>query len=372
MNVFIFTPYYPPYWKYGGTVRSIDGVVQQLIIKHNVVVMATSDDKSWESSSVNKNGCRLTVKFYKSKGSFRFSFKYFLNAVRYIRQSNVVYVNGMWSWPSVLGVLLSCIFSKEVILAPRGMLLPPALSNKILFKKILGVVYALTSDSSRTVFHWTTYYEQHQSLMKCQKARNVISPNTIAENEIWKRVKPLPSSSLLNIVYVGRLTPIKNLESIMEAVMMVNELKCVVTLNIVGDGDYDYVKSLKAFASSSSCIAFLGHLDGEKRIEVIDKSHVGILVSKSENFGMSAAEMLARGRPVILGYNVALNEFVQFSQGGWVCDETPHAVKSKLLEVMTIFNSGRLSEYSTAARKVAQQYFKPDIAVSIVDLVVNE
>jgi len=141
LNVFIFTPYYPPYWQYGGAVRSIDGVVQQLIIKHNVVVMATVDDKAWESSAVSKNGCRLTVKFYKSRGAFRFSFKYFFNAVRYIRKSNIVYVNGMWSWPSVLGVVLSYVFSKNVILAPRGMLLAPALSHKTSFKKLLGVVY---------------------------------------------------------------------------------------------------------------------------------------------------------------------------------------------------------------------------------------
>ena len=371
MTVIVFTPFYPPYWKYGGTVRSIDGVVQQLIKKHNIIVMTTVDDKYWETSSVNKNDCRIIVKYYESKGSFRFSFKYLLNAIRYIRKSNVVYVNGMWSWPSVLGVLLSYVFSKEVILAPRGMLLGPALSHKTLLKKILGFVYALTSNNSRTVLHWTTYYEQHQSLMKFQKARNAIFPNTISENEIWKHVEPLPLSSLLKIVYVGRVTPIKNLESVIEAVLMVNKHKCSVMFNIVGDGDYDYVESLKTLASCSTRIIFLGHLDGEKRVEIIDKSHVGILVSKSENFGMAAAEMLARGRPVILGNNVALNEFVQSSQGGWICDEAPHAVKTKLLEVLAIFNSGRLSEHSTAARMLAQQHFKPDVATSIVDSVVN-
>jgi len=207
--------------------------------------------------------------------------------------------------------------------------------------------------------------------MKFQKARNAIYPNTIYENEIWKHVEPLTLSSLLKIVYVGRVTPIKNLESVIEAVLMVNKHKCSVMFNIVGDGDYDYVESLKTLASCSTRIIFLGHLDGEKRVEIIDKSHVGILVSKSENFGMAAAEMLARGRPVILGNNVALNEFVQSSQGGWICDEAPHAVKTKLLEVLAIFNSGRLSEHSTAARMLAQQHFKPDVATSIVDSVVN-
>ena len=164
---------------------------------------------------------------------------------------------------------------------------------------------------------------------------------------------------------MGRLDPIKNIDNIIKAVLMTNENGCKVNLSIVGNGDTAYVNYLLRLASSSPSIIFHGHLDSQARIDVIDQSHVGILVSKSENFGLSAAEFLARGRPVILGPNVAIKEFVDSSIASWICDETPTSITSVLLEVLSILEGPGLSDHSSAAINIAHKYFKPDVAESI-------
>ena len=144
-TITVFTTYFSPYWEYGGTVRSIDGLVRQLLLQgDNVTVLTTAPDLLWEQydQALNYPG-KLSIKYYLLPGRFKFSIKYFFRSIRETACSDIVYVNGLWTWPSVSGVFLASIFKKRLILAPRGMLLKPALAYNEKIKKyfILYLLY---------------------------------------------------------------------------------------------------------------------------------------------------------------------------------------------------------------------------------------
>ena len=62
-------------------------------------------------------------------------------------------------------------------------------------------------------------------------------------------------------------------------------------------------------------------MDGLKKIKIIDDSHLGILISNSENFGISVAEFLARGRPVIISKDIAIYELIENTNTYWLYDK---------------------------------------------------
>tara|TARA_Y100000768_G_scaffold290882_1_gene224969 strand:- start:12 stop:1112 length:1101 start_codon:yes stop_codon:yes gene_type:complete len=82
---------------------------------------------------------------------------------------------------------------------------------------------------------------------------------------------------------------------------------------ICGKGPYE--ESLKRLVKSENLeksVEWKGFVPRDELIEILERSRVALLVSKSENFGIFAAESLSFGVPTIVTDSTALREF------GWV------------------------------------------------------
>ena len=86
------------------------------------------------------------------------------------------------------------------------------------------------------------------------KEKMVVKSNFISEIQ-------LTPSNYQFILYIGRLSPEKGVETLIEAFSNLNY-----HLKIAGSGEEDYVKKLKKSAEENSNIEFVGYIDGAEKV----------------------------------------------------------------------------------------------------------
>ena len=108
------------------------------------------------------------------------------------------------------------------------------------------------------------------------------------------------------MLYLGRLHPVKGLDALIDAWRIVQKAFPRWRLVIAGDdADYQgtsgYMAELRrrAAACGAARLSFAGELTGPAKWDAYRDAAVYVLPSLSENFGVTVAEALAAGTPVI-------------------------------------------------------------------------
>ncbi|MBC7601880.1 MAG: glycosyltransferase, partial [Ramlibacter sp.] len=120
-------------------------------------------------------------------------------------------------------------------------------------------------------------------------------------------VAPLGANDTIGLLFLSRLDPKKNLEGLLDAMSLLRESAPQVHLVIAGDGPGPYVEQLKARCARleiADIVHWAGHLESDAKEAAFADASIFVLPSFSENFGMAAAEALARGLPCVLGAGV--------------------------------------------------------------------
>lgn len=165
-----------------------------------------------------------------------------------------------------------------------------------------------------------------------------------------KPIVPAPSK-FKQICYAGRLAPEKNIDSIIKAAAHFPEIKFC----IIGEGPLK--NSLKQQARSLSNVQFMGWLNREELVNIIDLSNALVLPSKIETFGSVAYEAMARGRPVIVSKNSGIVQWEQLRQQLLIL-EHPNDLSQAIHQLLEIppQERARLSDQShRAARDFHEQ-----------------
>jgi L-malate glycosyltransferase len=130
---------------------------------------------------------------------------------------------------------------------------------------------------------------------------------------------PVPSTlfdATINFVYLGNFVPLKNIDKIIEAFAALKTLIAhPIHLNIVGSGvDWGRLNQLVKDLKLQDFVTFFGQVQQPEAIKVLQKSHIFILNSTVETFGIAIVEALAMGLPVIVtrcgGPETIVNEAV--------------------------------------------------------------
>ncbi len=150
-----------------------------------------------------------------------------------------------------------------------------------------------------------------------------------------------------------RLVPYKRIDVIIEAFKKMPDKK----LKIFGDGSD--MKRLKDIAGKSANIEFLGRVSDEKRAELYSKCQAFINPQK-EDFGMTAVEAMASGRPVIAyARGGALETVIPGKTGIFFQDQSPDGI----IEVVKKFDSNNFDPkfIREHAEKFSKERFKKEI-----------
>ena len=246
-KILIFSDWYAPAFKGGGPIRSIVNLVDALKQEYDFYVF-TADTDFGESSPmpdiiVNQwlvqDGTHV---YYYSKGMM--TYKKVKSVIKEINPHRI-YLNSMFS--NMFKPILAGYQSEKIIVAPRGMLSASALAVKPI-KKFLYLWFLRTFGFAKYLqFHATSEKEVKDIQRIFPNARSIIVAGNIpvrVEEAIPQAIK---TANNLQLVFTGRMHPIKNLHYLLQAL---KHVKGHIILNIIAtQEDNGYLDKCKQLAN---------------------------------------------------------------------------------------------------------------------------
>lgn len=347
MKVLHIAPYFAPAYCYGGPPRSIlalcKSLQQHCSEKLEVSVLTTTangdeellvpvaEQTFFEGVSVCYLPRTLIPSLFLAKGQK----KAMLNA---IEQADVVHIHGCWNVFVWQAASVCRMLKKPYIITVRGMLTPDALNVSRRKKKLL-YPFQKKDFLHSSGLHVTSEYERN-----CVESFGFDKPVFMVPNPVDFSYQGKDSSRSdarllyaindeLVLLSVGRIHPIKGIEVMCDAIrLLADEGQQGMCLLLAGDGEKSYVKHLQDKYRSlinNGMLRFLGSIYDEEKQRLYQAADVYISTSHSENFGMSIAEGLLSGLPVILSKYCPWPQ-IELWQAGLMVENCPDVVSSAI------------------------------------------
>ena len=218
-----------------------------------------------------------------------------------VRWADAVLLTGTYSFPTIPTLIACRVFGKPLVWSPRGALQATQEWTGVRRRHLKRTWEAACTLARprRCVLHVTAEIERRLSCERLPEFDAVIIPNAVdfpqdLPSRQWK-----PGGSL-RLMFISRIDPKKGLDILLRVMPTSN---CPMTLDVYGDGDSAYVKSMWKLVKSlglTDRVRFHGHVVGEAKRSAFLNADVMVLPTHSENFGMVVAESLAHGVPAIV------------------------------------------------------------------------
>jgi len=142
----------------------------------------------------------------------------------------------------------------------------------------------------------------------------------------------------LTILSLGAIREMKRTDHIIRAFEIAKKDTKDLKLIIAGDSNSSYGKKVLKYITNSKysdSIKYLGRVDIDKKIELMQKSHLIAVTSVKEGWGLIVTEANSQGTPAI-AYNVdGLRDVVKDNETGLVCDKnTPENMAKKITQIL--------------------------------------
>lgn len=163
------------------------------------------------------------------------------------------------------------------------------------------------------------------------------------------------------ILYLGRIKKYKSIHHLISAFVIVRKELPEARLMIVGAGDYlDQLKQQAADLGLADVVEFPGFVSREDKVDRLRRSHVSVLPSLKEGWGLTNIEANSVGTAVVAANVPGLKDSVRDGQTGYLYKHGDIAeLADKLMLILT--NDSLREELQVGALKWAKQ-FSWDIA----------
>lgn len=273
----------------------------------------------------------------------------------------LVHINGIWSLDRWLMQRQALKRGIKTYVMPHGMLEPWILNRHYWTKKLPALLLYERRALRSAECLIATAESERENIINL----NVNGSVDLVENGIDVNPIPLKSSWKLRkkILYVSRIHVKKGIEMLIDVAVSMSELLKEYEIVIAGEGEPDYVRTLKAKAAASGLnVKFIGGVYGEEKWKTFQDADFFVLPTNSENFGYVIAESLACGTPVITTKGTPW-EAIDPACGCWI-ERTKGNLRQAMAKMMdktpgeleTMGRAGRkLIEDNYSARKMAAE-----------------
>jgi glycosyltransferase involved in cell wall biosynthesis len=301
----------------------------------------------------------VSVKYFKriTKDHSHFSPSLLWHLWKNAKHYHVIHIHAWWNLVSMGAVFICLIKRIKPIVSPRGMLGDYTFSRgKKIFHLLFGKYFLRKCD-----FHATTTMEADEIVkrvfgdkekvnildlmegvvpsstfrMKSGEGKERLLKRIFVIHNIVKVPKELPIDTrkfdgTLNLIFLSRIHHKKGIELLLDAL---STIKFPFKLTIVGEGEVDYVKSLKGKVESlklAEQIDWFGAVYGDQKFQLLANHDLFILPSYNENFANVVIEAIAVNTPVFIANKVGLSKFVAKNNLGVVCQLKPKDIANRL------------------------------------------
>lgn len=253
-------------------------------------------------------------------------FVYSRNLKRYLSENrgfDLYHANGIWTYPTHITARTAQKLKKPYIITVHGMLNENALKYTSLGKRAFLSLFQKEELSRAACIHATSKYEAECIRKAGINTPVAIIPNGINKNEICSCKKE--NDPICRFAYIGRIDPVKNIETLLSAWYKAGFVKSDRELLIIGGcNDTCYLKKLLNFTNRYQLdnVRFIGQISHEETERMYATIKYLVLPSKSECFGMVVPEALGKGIPVIATEGTPWSELNDYRCGWWIKNNT--------------------------------------------------
>lgn len=232
---------------------------------------------------------------------------------------NVVHINGCWQPQLLFFQRAAQSLRIPVVLSPHGMLEPWIVKRHYWTRKWPAIqLYQRGLVKRADCLHATADTEKDNLLRLGWNPRIAVIPNAVNLEEL-----PIKDNWSLKkrIVFMSRLHVKKGIELLLEALSHLKPDLDGYEVIIAGEGEPDYVETLKKAAISfglSEGVKFIGGVYGAEKVRLLQSADFFVLPTYSENFGIVVAEALACGTPVITTQGTPWKELEDHACGWYI------------------------------------------------------
>jgi len=273
-----------------------------------------------------------------------------------IDKFDAIHVHSIFSYSSTTSMLIARLKQIPYMVRTIGQLNKWSLTQSRL-KKILMLFLIEKGNLSKSfAIHVTSKSEMEDLKLVCHHKNILCLELGVTVPKIMQPLTKLQHQKT-RFVFLSRVHPKKQLDRLLEAFSTIynEQNKTLWHLFIAGDGDYEYICSLKKLAREygiNDCIQWMGHLDEDEKVNLLRTCDWFVLPSISENFGLSVVEALANGLPVIISPEVGVSDIIFKNQAGLIT-----SASVDLVEALVIALQGAPMEMREAALKLARERF---------------
>lgn len=288
----------------------------------------------------------------------------------------VVHDHGIWL-PSNNTI---CSFARKkrlkLLISPHGTLDRWSFNQKKFKKNLVWNLYEKNNLNNADVLHACSEKEADNFLRKKIKVPIAIIPNGSLEptnrelfGEFSLNSLGIKNTSVKNLLFVGRIHPVKGLENLIFAVKNTLLTKKDWRLIIAGYSDNNYRNKLKKIIFDNSLeekVLLLGAVSRDELINLYRNSKFFVLPSFSENFGIVVSEALTFGLPVITTHETPW-AIIEEKNCGWVIEPTINDISIVINKALNL-SEEEYNQKSLNAKNLSKEYSWKEISESFVNL----
>ena len=231
-------------------------------------------------------------------------------------QIRLIHSHVLWSIPTIYPLWIGKKYNIPHIISPRGSLAKWAMDSGLIIKKLYWPIFQHKALKNATCLHATSKSEYLDIRRLGFKQPVAIIPNGIDIPDLLVK----SPQKMRTLLFLGRINPIKGLDMLLPAWKIIQDKYPDWQLQIVGPDSRGYLVEVKNMADRLNLrrVEFSGLLTGDAKWSAYQNAELFILPSYTENFGVSVAESLASGLPVITTKGTPWSELESHNAGWWV------------------------------------------------------
>lgn len=256
---------------------------------------------------------------------------------REVGSYDLVHIHALFSHASVAAAAAARRAGVPYIIRPLGVLNRYGMERRrALLKRVSfrWIESPLIRDAA--ALHFTSEAEREEAESLKTPFHAAVIPLGVGEPRVRAEAGPSDSPNP-SVLYLSRLDPKKNVESLLRAWRTVSLRHPDWKLIIAGSGDPDHVTRLRALADElalGSSLEWRGQVAGTEKESLLDSAAIFVLPSFSENFGIAAAEALLAGKACLFTPGVAVGNRAAKAGGALLSQPDPQSLARHLLQLI--------------------------------------
>ncbi|WP_119628167.1 glycosyltransferase [Methylocaldum marinum] len=230
--------------------------------------------------------------------------------------ADIIHNHGLWLMPNMYAYRIAYKRRVHFVVSPRGMLSAWALNHSKWQKRLVWFWKQKQALERAACFHATAECELEEIRDLGFSAPVAVIPNGIDLSSEMRR----PPSGKRRLLFLARIHKKKGVDILLNAWRYLENRYPNWELTIAGPDDGGYLSDMKQLASALQLgkVEFVGPIYGKQKENLLLSSDLYVLPTHSENFGMTVAEALAHGVPVIVTKGAPWQRVEDYRCGWWI------------------------------------------------------